>query len=147
MRITIEDDGKGMSEEFVAKVESPFTTTRTTRRVGMGIPLMKLGCEQAEGSFKIESQLGVGTKLTGSYRLANIDRPPLGDFCGTVHSLIVCNPEVDFYVEFAGDKQTLSLDTKDIREQTGDMPLNDPEISLWIKEYLEEAQQEAGITN
>lgn len=148
LRLTLEDNGKGMSEEFLAKVTSPFTTTRTTRRVGLGIPLMKAGCEMAGGSFSITSKVGVGTKLEGTYELSNIDRPPLGDFVGTVHSLIVCNPDIDYFIEISGDKGSAVLDTLEVRQQTGGLlPLNDPDISIWMKEYLLEAMEEAGVEN
>ena len=147
MSVEIEDDGKGMSEDFLAQVESPFTTTRVTRKVGLGIPLLKLGCEQTGGTFRIESQLGIGTKLKGTYVMSHLDRPPLGDFCGTIHTLIVSNPDLDFYVEMCGSGEKVVLDTKTIREQIGDIPLNYPDISMWIKEYLEEGFVESGVKN
>lgn len=145
LSVEIADDGKGMAPDFLENVTSPFTTTRTTRKVGLGIPLMKAGCEGAEGQFEIRSTQGVGTTLKGSYRLSNIDRPPLGDFTGTVHMLITCNPQIDFYIEMRRDEERCVLDTEEIRAQLGDVPLNDPSVSTWIKEYLEEGQQEVGI--
>ena len=81
--ITIKDNGKGMSKEMLANVTSPFVTTRTTRRVGLGISLFKAGAEGSGGSFTITSEEGAGTELTASYVLDNIDRPPIGDFAGT----------------------------------------------------------------
>lgn len=146
LTLTIEDDGKGMAPEFLEKVTSPFTTTRTTRKVGMGIPLLKAGCEGAGGEFHITSQVNVGTKLVGRYQLSHLDRPPLGDFVGTVHTLVVCNPGIDFYIEVGNDNGTFVLDTREIRAQIGDMPLDTPEISLWIKEYLEEGMGELHLT-
>ena len=41
------DNGKGMSPELLAQVTSPFATTRTTRKVGLGIPMMKENAEKA----------------------------------------------------------------------------------------------------
>lgn len=146
LKLVIGDDGKGMSPEFLNKVESPFTTTRTTRRVGMGIPLLKAGCEAAGGWFKITSALGKGTTLEGCYQLSHIDRPPLGDFVGTVHSLIVCNPQIDFQVCIERDSSTFILDTVEVREQLGDVPLNDPDVSTWLYEYLQEGMALTGVT-
>ena len=145
LEILIADDGKGMSEEFLERVTSPFTTTRTTRRVGLGIPLMKAGCEMAGGSFSITSKLGEGTAISGTYQLDHIDRPPLGDFVGTVHTLITCNPDIDFRIEIKSDTQEICLDTQEVRAQVGDSPLNQPDVSMWIKEYLEEAMKQANI--
>ena len=137
LEILIADDGKGMSEEFLERV--------TTRRVGLGIPLMKAGCEMAGGSFSITSKLGEGTAISGTYQLDHIDRPPLGDFVGTVHTLITCNPDIDFRIEIKSDTQEICLDTQEVRAQVGDLPLNQPEVSMWIKEYLEEAMKQANI--
>ena len=145
LEILIADDGKGMSKEFLERVTSPFTTTRTTRRVGLGIPLMKAGCEMAGGSFSITSKLGEGTAISGTYQLDHIDRPPLGDFVGTVHTLITCNPDIDFRIEIKSDTQEICLDTQEVRAQVGDIPLNQPDVSMWIKEYLEEAMKQANI--
>lgn len=147
LELIIADDGKGMSEEFLKNVTSPFTTTRTTRRVGMGIPLLKAGCEATGGSFSIESTLGKGTRLAGTYVFSNIDRPPVGDFIGTVHTLIVCNPTVFFHIGVSTDDGTFDLDTEQMREQLGDLPINDPAISAWIKEYMEEGIKELNITD
>jgi len=143
MAITIKDDGYGMSKEMLAKVESPFTTTRKTRRVGMGIPLFKDGCEATGGSFKITSQPGAGTELTGVYGLSHIDRPPLGDFTGTIHSIIVCNPEMDFLIKVLLDGKEFLIDTRKLKEILGEeVKLNTPEVSEWIKGYIEEGYRE-----
>ncbi len=143
--VSIEDNGKGMEREFLERVISPFTTTRTTRKVGLGIPLMKEGCEQAGGNFTISSTPGKGTFLEGSYKLSNIDRPPLGDFVSTVHTAIVCNPDIDFTVEVKGDEDEVSLKTTDIKEQSG-LSVDYPDVSLWISEYLSEIMEQTGLT-
>ena len=146
LSISIEDDGCGMDPEFLARVTNPFTTTRTTRKVGMGIPLLKAGCEATGGTFEITSEKGVGTKLVGSYVLSHLDRPPLGDYAGTAHMLIVCNPDIDFYVEASTDADTFVLDTQEVREQLGgEVPLNAPEVSVWLSEYLAEGIQELNL--
>ena len=143
MTIEIKDNGFGMSKEMLAKVESPFTTTRKTRRVGMGIPLFKDGCEATGGSFRITSKPGVGTELTGVYVFSHIDRPPLGDFTGTIHSVIVCNPELDFLVKISYDGKEFLIDTRELKKVLGEeVKLNTPEVSEWIKGYIEEGYRE-----
>ncbi len=92
LTITIEDNGCGMTEEQVAQVIDPFFTTRTTRKVGLGVPLFKMSAEQTGGSFSIESEVGRGTKTQASYVKSHVDMTPLGDINSTVSILIRCNP-------------------------------------------------------
>ena len=87
LRITVADDGRGMSPEFLASVTDPFTTTRTTRKVGLGLPLLRLAAEQTGGELRVESQLGVGTTVTATFHADHIDCPPLGDTASTVSLL------------------------------------------------------------
>ncbi|MEF9989545.1 MAG: ATP-binding protein [Christensenellaceae bacterium] len=137
--ITITDNGRGMSPEMLAGVTSPFVTTRTTRKVGLGIPLFAAGAEGSGGSFEICSELGKGTTLKAIYILNNIDRPPIGDFAGTVHSLIVCNPDIDFVISVSIDGNIETLDTREIRETLGeDVPIDMPDVSSWIRDSLNE---------
>ena len=137
--ITVKDNGKGMSREMLAHVTSPFVTTRTTRKVGLGISLFKAGAENSGGSFAIDSVEGKGTELTAVHILDNIDRPPIGDFAGTVHSLIVCNPKIDFVIRVEIDGQLETLDTREVRQVLGnEVPLDLPDVSAWLKENLDE---------
>lgn len=143
LSFSLADNGKGMSEEMVERVTSPFTTTRTTRRVGLGIPLFKAGCEMTGGSFSITSKLGEGTELCGSYQASHIDRPPVGDYTGTVHSILVCNPGIDFVVTIKKDGEEFVCDTRQLKEVLGEsVELSQPEVSVWLKEYLEEGYEE-----
>ena len=96
LEIRIRDNGKGMDKETLAHVEDPYTTTRTTRKVGMGLPLLKHSAEQANGFLKIYSEIGVGTLVQASFKYNHIDRPPLGDISGTVVLLAAANPNLDF---------------------------------------------------
>ena len=137
--LIIEDNGRGMDEEMVKGVLSPFVTTRTTRRVGLGIPLLSAGAQATGGSFNIESELGKGTSVEAKYVLNHLDRPPIGDFSGTMHTLIICNPDIDFYIEFDDDENQNILDTTEMRVVLGpEIALDSPDVSLWIKENLEE---------
>ena len=96
LTITIKDNGCGMTEDQVKQVIDPFFTTRTTRKVGLGVPLFKMSAEQTGGSFDISSKLGQGTQTTASYVKSHVDMTPLGDINSTISILIRCNPDIDF---------------------------------------------------
>ena len=146
LSISVEDNGKGMSPETVQKVIDPFYTTRTTRSVGLGVPLFKMEAEMTGGSFQIDSQLGVGTTLTAVFKPSSVDMIPLGDINGTVQLLISCNPTLDFlYRRTLRDEKgqrEFVLKTAELRQILGeDVPLDNPDVVLWIKEYLGEQTQ------
>ena len=150
LSISVEDNGKGMSEETVKKVIDPFYTTRTTRSVGLGVPLFKMEAEMTGGSFTIQSQLGVGTNLTAVFKPSSVDMIPLGDINGTVQLLVSCNPQLDFIFHRVlltdrGERREFALKTEELRQVLGeDVPLDTPDVVLWIKEYL--AEQTAELT-
>ena len=137
-RITFvfKDDGCGMSEEMVQTVLEPFTTSRKTRKVGLGLPLLKQTAEMTGGEIGITSAVGVGTEVTASFGLGHIDRPPMGDVAGAWFSLVVMNPETDFLFTYDYDGQSFTFDTRIIRETVAPIPLNQMEVSAWIKECL-----------
>lgn len=139
MTITIEDNGCGMSEDQVNNVIDPFFTSRTTRKVGLGVPLFKLASEQTGGTFSIESEIGKGTKTSASFVTSSIDMTPLGDINSTISILIRCNPDIDFvYTRGIGD-QSFTLDTREVREILGeDVPLDTPDVIEWIEGFLSE---------
>lgn len=130
------DDGCGMSEELVKSVIEPFTTTRKTRKVGLGLPLLKQTAEMTGGTMEIQSTVGVGTVVTATFGLDHIDRPPMGDVAGAWFSLVVMNPEKDFLFTYEVDGQSFTFDTRIIRETVAPLPLNQMEISAWIKESI-----------
>lgn len=144
LTIVISDDGCGMTEEQVQRVTDPFFTTRSTRKVGLGVPFFKMAAELTGGSFQIRSELGVGTSTEAVFGLSSIDRMPLGDFSGTITTLIQASPEIDFLVEYAVDENEFTLDTRQLREILGDVPLNEPEILQYIAGFLEENMSECG---
>ena len=150
LSISVEDNGKGMSEETVKKVIDPFYTTRTTRSVGLGVPLFKMEAEMTGGSFTIQSQLGVGTNLTAVFKPSSVDMIPLGDINGTVQLLVSCNPQLDFIFHRVlltdrGERREFALKTEELRQVLGEyVPLDTPDVVLWIKEYL--AEQTAELT-
>ncbi len=141
LTVVIKDNGCGMDEEKLEKVIDPFFTTRTTRKVGLGIPFYKLAAENTGGSFNITSQLGLGTTVTAVFGLSHIDRMPLGDINFTIHTLVTLNSGVDFYYLYEIDERSFTLDTKEFREILGDIPFNLPEVSAYINDYLDENKQ------
>jgi len=145
VEITIADDGLGMAPDLLATVTEPFVTTRTTRKMGMGIPLFQMAAEQTGGSLHIESTLGQGTTLQCTFVRSHIDIPPLGDMVETLITLIQGAPDVDFIYRYMTDTQTLQFDTREIREILEDVPLNMPDVLHWIRGHLEEL--EASIEN
>ena len=138
--LTIKDDGCGMSPEFVAAVTDPFTTTRTTRKVGMGIPLLKLAAEQTGGSLTITSSQGEdhGTVVTATFAMDHLDCVPLGDYAGSVETLIQGSPDIDFvflYRTAFGEKY---LSTAEMRQILEGVPLDTPEVLAWVADSLNE---------
>jgi anti-sigma regulatory factor (Ser/Thr protein kinase) len=142
LSVTIEDNGCGMSPEQLAKVTDPFFTTRTTRKVGLGVPFFKQSAEMTGGSFDIRSQQGVGTVITASYVLSSIDRMPLGDMVSTMHQLIVMHQQCDFLYTYVYNDKSFTLDTREFRETLGEVPFDVPEVSLFIKDFLKENTEE-----
>jgi anti-sigma regulatory factor (Ser/Thr protein kinase) len=139
LSITISDDGCGMDEELLARVESPFATTRTTRKVGLGIPMFKQCALMCGGTFSLSSARGAGTVLTATFKASHVDLPPLGDLKGTMLTLVVGSPVTpDFALNYFVDGRSFEFDTRPIREALGGMPLSGGEILSWLDEYLAE---------
>lgn len=142
LTICIRDNGCGMTEDQVKSVIDPFFTTRTTRKVGLGVPFFKLAAESTGGSFVIESAVNEGTTVTAVFGLSHIDRMPLGDMTATMHTLITFHPQVDFVYQYSVDDQSFILDTREFREVLGGLPFNTPEVSTYIRDYLKENKEE-----
>ena len=144
MKISVSDDGCGMMPDFLAEVTNPFTTSRTTRKVGLGIPLLKLAAEQTGGQVSIESKHVSlhpeehGTTTTALFYKNHLDFTPLGDIVSTITTLVQGHPDVDFVFEHSTKEKSVRLDTKELREVLGDVPLDSFEVICWIKDYLDE---------
>ncbi len=136
--IGIYDNGKGMSEEQVKSVIDPFFTTRTTRKVGMGIPLFKMAAEQTGGSLEIKSELGVGTEVRAYFKTDSVDFIPLGDVASTIQMLITMNTDRDFVYKLSVDGKEFICDTRELKAILGDVPLDAYEVSQWILEFIKE---------
>lgn len=138
LEITIKDNGCGMTEEQLEHVQDPFFTTRTTRKVGLGIPFYKEAAVSAGGEFRIESKVGEGTSVYASFQLSNIDRMPLGDIVSTIHTLVVYHEEIDFLYRYIFDGEETVMDTREFREVLGGISFKEKEVSDYIMEYLKE---------
>ena len=136
--IGIYDNGKGMSEEQVKSVIDPFFTTRTTRKVGMGIPLFKMAAEQTGGGLEIKSELGVGTEIRATFKTNSVDFTPLGDVASTIQMLITMNIDRDFVYKHTVDGKEFIADTREIKAILGDVPLDTYEVSQWLLEFIKE---------
>ena len=137
----VDDDGRGMSAEMCAKALDPFTTTRSTRRVGLGLPFLKLAAEQTGGTLELKSELGKGTSLSAEFDAEHIDMPPFGDFAGTVFALIQGSPDIRFVIKRQNDNREYTLDTDELLEQLGgEVPLNEPEVLAWISDFVNEQE-------
>lgn len=148
LSISIGDNGRGMTPEQVEHVTDPFFTTRTTRSVGLGVPLFKMEAEMTGGRFSLESTLGVGTTTTAVFKPSSVDMIPLGDINGTVSMLVMMNPDLDFlytrsYKPMEGERREFALDTRELRTVLGeDVPLNLPDVTGWVNEFLSENTDE-----
>lgn len=136
LEITIEDNGRGMDGEFLSRVLDPFVTTRTTRKVGLGLSLFQQSAQEAGGDLRIESTPGKGTKVTAFMSHSHIDRKPLGNLAETVVTLIEGNPGVDFVYSHRKNGVEYLLDTREIRAELEEIPINSPAVVGFIRENL-----------
>ena len=140
--LTFKDNGCGMPPEFVKAVTEPFTTTRKTRRIGLGLPLLHMTANMTGGEFHIESEVGKGTCVSVSFGLDHIDRPPLGDVAGSWFTLVFMNPDIDFVYTHIFNESDFSLDTRELRSILGEVSFSEPSVALWISDYVNEGLTE-----
>jgi hypothetical protein len=138
LTIRIKDDGKGMDEATLKRVVDPFYTTRTTRKVGLGIPMFKAAAEQCGGEFEIKSQLGVGTEIDATFKHSHIDRVPLGNMTETIITIIMANTEMDLIYTHDINGRKFTLSTRDIKKTLGELPINNMDVVIWLKGYIHE---------
>jgi hypothetical protein len=137
--LTIADNGCGMPPEMLATVTDPFTTSRKTRPVGMGIPLLKLAAEQTGGTLSIRSSQAEedhGTVVTATFDTTHLDCVPLGDYAGSIVTLIQGSPDIEFSFLYRTPSGEITLETAQMREILGDVPLDTPEVISWVYESL-----------
>jgi hypothetical protein len=138
LQLAVEDDGRGMDAAMVSQVTNPFITTRTTRKVGLGIPLLKLAAEMCAGGLTVESTPNVGTIVNVDFQRSHIDRMPLGDVVGTMLSLLIGWPQVHWVLRYRVDDEEFVFDDAPIKEELGDLPLSDPEVIGFLRGALRE---------
>ena len=142
LKVIITDNGCGMAKDFLERVIDPFTTKRTTRKVGLGIPLFKSAAEGTGGSFDIWSEVGVGTRVTAVFGYSHIDRQPLGDMADTMLGLFTSYEDVDFlYKHKVGDKD-FEVDTSELKKVLDGVSFSLPEVYLWLSDFLKEGEQD-----
>ncbi len=136
--VEIEDNGKGMPEELVAKALDPFFTSRTTRNVGLGLSLLAQAARETGGDISVKSTVGEGTIVRAWFRPAHIDMKPLGDIAETLAVLIAGNPDIDFSFTYDYDKDgsPFTFDTRDIRAELENIPINAPEVISVLRNSL-----------
>lgn len=140
--IELIDDGCGMSDEVLKRVCNPFYTTRTTRKVGLGIPLLKENAERCMGNFEIYSEEGKGTRLKASFKHSNIDRPPVGNIADTIIALISNVNHSDMYFKHSYNNNSYTIDTREIKATLEVDKIQEADVLMWIKEYIEEHEKE-----
>ena len=136
--LKIDDNGFGMDSAFLAKVEDPFTTSRTTRKIGLGIPLLKESAIKCEGEFNICSEENIGTKVFAAFSINHIDRLPIGDVGSTMITLISANPNIRFILLLDSVKGNFKLDTEEINKTLNGVNINEFAVLQWLKEYIDE---------
>ena len=138
LSVTVSDNGCGMTPEQLKNVTDPFFTTRTTRKVGLGVPFFKMAAELTGGKLEIQSTVGQGTVLKADFVRSSIDLMPLGDINETIGTLIHCNPHIDFIYTRRFENAQMTLDTREFRHILDGIELNDPKVSKFIREFLAE---------
>jgi hypothetical protein len=144
------DDGRGMDAETAQQVQDPFYTTRTTRNVGLGIPLLKLAAEQAEGRFSLQSEPGKGAWVEAEFRHSHIDRMPRGDLSSTFLTLLISHPQIDWtFLYRVTDRSKASRDflfeSAELKDQLGDISLTEPEVLTFVRGMIEEGIESVAL--
>lgn len=140
MCIEVADNGRGMTQEMVKAVLGPFVTTRTTRHVGLGLPLLAAAAHRCGGDLAIESELGKGTQVRATFRHSHVDRAPLGDMPTALMAILLARQAVDLNYAHSVDGEEFQFDTAEIRQELGDVPLTHPKVREWLYAMLQEGE-------
>lgn len=136
LTMRIADNGEGIEESLLKDITSPFATTRTTRKVGMGISLLKASSNLAGGDLKISSKRFEGTTLEASFKISHIDRLPLGDLAETMVTLIMANADIEFVLDLSNKTDCFKFSTVEVKEQLKEVPITQFEVLNWIRDYI-----------
>jgi hypothetical protein len=142
--IEVKDNGRGISDAMLPRVTDPFVTSRTTRPVGLGLPLLKEAAERCEGCLEVYSEENRGTRVVARFRLDHFDRAPLGDMGETVGILIAGNPSVDFLYEHRVDARIYLLETQEMRQILGSVGLDDPSVLDFVRQDIQMGLKKIG---
>lgn len=142
----IRDNGHGMDRDAMEKALDPFFTTKKVRRIGLGLPMLKQATQTAEGTFFLRSEVGKGTVVHAEFRHSHIDRQPLGDIAGVITMLILGNPDIDIVYTHKRNGSSYVLDTRELREGLGEVPLNTMEVLNLIRDNIREGLDELNGT-
>ena len=145
LSLEILDDGSGMSGDMLKKALDPFFTTKTVRNVGLGLPMLAQAAERADGKFNIESKEGEGTRIAAEFKLSHIDRQPLGNIASTLVTLIAGNADVDFIYRHRHNDREYILDTRAIKKEIGDEPINHVMVLISIRKHIQEGLKDIGM--
>lgn len=144
LRIEIADNGEGMEPDLVPKIVDPFYTSKTVRRVGLGLPMLSHAAKITGGGCTIESKKGEGTTVKAQFGYSHIDRQPLGNMATTMTTMIAGNPEVDFVYTHVKDNESYTLDTREIKNEMDDVPIDHPAVLQFLKENIRDGLKEIG---
>jgi len=143
--IQIKDDGIGMDEEIRQKAVDPFFTTRTTRKVGLGLPFLAQAAQEAGGTLEIESSPGDGTRVRATFQHSHIDRKPLGNMVETMTTLFIGNPDIDFHYMHLNGEKSYTFRSEWLREKFHAQPFVTPEAIRWLRKHLQEGLSGIGV--
>jgi hypothetical protein len=144
MIVEIEDDGEGIPPHLLEKVVDPFFTTRTTRKIGLGLSLLQQAAQACEGDLQVQSLQGKGTLVRASFRYNHIDRKPLGDMASTMVTLIVGNPQMDFHYVHRKGERTFVFDTLELKRELDDVPIDHPQVVQFVRKEIHKGLRELG---
>lgn len=142
LTLAVEDNGRGMPEEKIRRIDDPFVTTRQTRRVGLGLSLLASAARRCQGDISVEARHEKGTRVTATFRRSHIDRAPLGDMAATMEVLIMGNPHIDFRYTHGVDGKEFVLDTRDLKTELGDLSLSEPAVVRYVSDVMRRALED-----
>ncbi len=142
MSIEISDNGRGMTAEEAARVVDPFYTTRSTRRVGLGLPLLDAAALEANGHMEVLSTPGEGTTVIARFQLSHVDRKPLGDIAETLVALIAARPDLDLSYRHIRNERAIQLTTEELRRHLGGLPANSPDTLRFIRAFVRQEEND-----
>jgi len=144
LEFELRDNGPGLGPDALGRVTDAFYTTRTTRRVGLGLALLQATCDRCEGNLLVASEQGHGTTVHGVLRLGHVDRPPLGDMGGAIQALVCEAARTHLRYRHVVDGHAFELDTRALQGELGEVPLSHPTVLDWVGDHVNAALREVG---